>query len=351
MEFAWPIMLLGLAAVPFLCWGYVRLHRQRRRREVELADVHLLAHLWTPPSTFRQHLPIVFYLLALTILVLSLARPLAAIPLPVNRAVIVLAIDVSKSMIGEDVKPNRLKAAQAAALELLDAVPPTAKVGLVTFSDYAQVLVPPSTDRAAFKEALAGLQLQQATGIGSAIIEILRILPGRKDLLGDRLDPQPPGLFPRGVVPTPQPTPSPLPTPPAASTPADVPPAAIILFSDGVSNIGMEPAKAAALAREARVTIYGVGVGTPAGSVMQVEGQLVLVPFDAALLQQMAQLTGGQYFDVVSTADLREVYRKLGRAIGWETHRTEITSLLAGGAGSLLVLGAALSLAWFRRVP
>jgi len=131
----------------------------------------------------------------------------------------------------------------------------------------------------------------------------------------------------------------------------DLPPAAIVIFSDGVSNIGMEPTQAAAIARDAKVKIYGVGVGVPTGSVMQIEGQLVFVPFDPTLLQQMAELTQGQYFDLSSKDALREVYRKLGSAIAWETHRTEITSFLAAGAGALMMVGAALSLIWFRRLP
>jgi Ca-activated chloride channel family protein len=341
-------MLAGLAAIPLLVVAYIRLQRQRPTRAVVLADVYLQRHLFPSPSTFRRHLPAVFYLLALTALLFGLGRPLAVIPLPVNRAVIILAVDVSKSMIGEDVKPNRLKATQAAVLDLLAAVPPTAKVGLVSFSDYAQVLVPPSTDRIALKEAVAGLHLQQATGIGTAIIEILKILPGRKDVLADKFDTLPPGLVPRGVPPT-VPAPQPSPTPPVSAT--ELPPAAIIIFSDGVSNIGMEPIKAAALAKEAKVKIYGVGVGTPSGSVMQIEGQLVLVPFDATLLQQMAQLTEGQYFEISASTELREVYRKLGRVIGWEARRTELAPMLAGSAGLFLLVGATLSLAWFRRIP
>jgi len=341
-------MLVGLAALPILLGGYIRLERGRARRETALADAHLLGHLWTRPPALRRHLPMAFYLAALTILMLSISRPFAAVPVPINRAVIVLAIDVSKSMMGEDAKPNRLKAAQAAALDLLEAVPATAKVGLVSFSDYAQVLVPPTTDRVAFKEALDRLQLQQATGIGRAIIEILRILPGRKELVGDRLDAS---LLPRGALPPGVPLPTPSPAPPAVKDARDLPPAAIVIFSDGVSNIGMEPTQAAAIARDAKVKIYGVGVGVPTGSVMQIEGQLVFVPFDPTLLQQMAELTQGQYFDLSSKDALREVYRKLGSAIAWETHRTEITSFLAAGAGALMMVGAALSLIWFRRLP
>lgn len=349
MEFVWPVMLLGLAAVPLLAAGYVRLYRQRAARATALADVHLQERLWVSPETVRRHVPPALYLLAVTTLLIGLARPVATIPLPVNRAVIVLAVDVSKSMIGEDVKPNRLKATQAAILDLLDAVPATASIGLVSFSDYAQVLVPPSTDRIALKEAVAGLHLQQATGIGTAVIEILRIIPGRKGLLADKFDTQSPGIVPRGLPPTiPLPRPS---LPPRSADSTELPPAAIIIFSDGVSNIGAEPAKAAALAKEAKVKIYGVGVGTTSGSVMQVEGQLVFVPFDAALLQQMAHSTGGEYFEISASTELRQVYRKLGRVIGWERRRTELAPLLAGSAGGLLILGAALSLVWFRRVP
>lgn len=338
-------MLWGVLVVPLLLWGYAQLQRRRGRRETALADPHLIGHLWTRPSALRRHLPVAFYLLAVAALTVAMARPIAAIPLPVNRAALILAIDVSKSMIGEDVKPNRLKAAQQGALDVLASVPGSAKVGLIVFSDYAQVLVPPTTEREPLKEAIANLKIQQATGVGSAIVEALRALPGRKELLGDRLErllqSQQRNL--PFVVP-PQ-------TPPPTISPDDLPPAAIVIFSDGVSNLGVDPNQAAALAKEAKVKVYSVGIGTPEGSVMQVDGQLVLVPFDATLLQRIAQLTGGQYFDRSSSEELRRVYKQLGRSIGWERRRTEVTSFLAAGAGVLMIAGGLFSLLWFRRVP
>lgn len=346
MEFGWPVMLWGLLAFPLLLWGYVRVQRNRAVREVAFADAHLIGHLYTRPPALRRHLPVAFYLLAALVLLAAMARPMAAIPLPVNRAAIILAIDVSKSMIGEDVKPSRLKAAQQAALQVLETVPGSTKVGVVVFSDYAQVLVPPTTERETLKEAIAGLKVQQATGLGSAILESLRALPGRKEALGDRLNPpglrQPPQIL--------QPGPSPQ-SPPATISPEDLPPAAIIMFSDGVSNFGLDPAQAAALAREGRVKIYGVGIGTPGGSVMTVDGQLVLVPFDPTLLQRIAQFTDGKYYEISATEELKQVYRQLGRQMGWERRRTEITSVLAGGAGLLMLTGGVFSLLWFRRVP
>ncbi len=340
MEFGWPVMLWGLLAAPALLLAYVRAQRLRARWEAALADPHLLPALWSRPPAVRRHLPAGCYLTAVALLTLAMARPIAAIPLPTNRAALVLAVDVSKSMIGEDVRPNRLEAARAAALDVLQAVPGSTRVGLIAFSDYAQVLVPPTTDREALREALTGLKVLQATGVGGAIVEALRVLPGRAEVLGDRL-----AALTQPAVPRPQPPAS----PPAA--PADLPPAAVVILSDGVSNLGVDPAVAARLARDGNVKIYTVGVGAPGGSVMEVDGQLVLVPFDPAVLQQIAQLTGGRYLDVGRRDELRQVARDLGRAIGWERRRTEITSLLAGAAGLLVLTGASLSLVWFRRVP
>ena len=349
MEFGWPLMLWGTLAVPLLLWAYVRLLRRSARRETVLADPHLLGLLWTRPSPVRRHAPVAFYLAAVAFLTFAMARPIAAIPLPVNRAALIIAIDTSKSMIGEDVQPNRLKVAQAAALDLLRSMPSTAKVGLVAFSDYAQVLVPPTTERQILRDAIAGLKVQQATGVGSAIVESLRVLPGRKELLGERLNVQQPGQ--PGASPF-----APLPPPPVLppspdQKPGDVPPAAVVILSDGVSNLGVNPNLAISLAVDGKVKVFGVGVGTPNGSVMTVDQQLVMVPFDARLLQQIAQATGGKYFEISQDDELRKVYKQLGRSIGWERRRTEVTSILAGAAGLLMVTGALLSLMWFRRIP
>jgi Ca-activated chloride channel family protein len=340
VEFGWPVMLWGLLAAPALLLAYLRAQRLRARAEAALADPHLLGALWQRPPAVRRHLPVGCYLTAVALLTLAMARPTASVPLPTNQATLVLAIDVSKSMIGQDVRPNRLQAAQQAALEILEAVAGSARVAVVAFSDYAQVLVPPTTDREAAREALAGLKVLQATGVGAAIVEALRILPGRPEALGDRLAAltQPGG--PRHPAP-----------PASAPAPEALPPAAVVILSDGVSNLGVDPTAAARLARDANVKIYGVGVGAPGGSVMEVDGQLVLVPFDPTLLQQIAQLTGGRYADVTRRDELRQWARQLGRAIRWERRRTEITSPLAGLAGLLVLTGASFSLLWFRRVP
>lgn len=348
-------MLWALAALPLLLWAYLGVLRRQQRMRERLADTRLLAYLVTPLPPWRRHLPVGIYLVAILLLVLAMARPIAAIPLPVNRAAVVIAIDTSKSMIAEDVKPNRLDAARNAAREFIRTMPGGARIGLIAFSDYGTVLVPPSTDRQALGEALDRLQPQQATSVGSAILEALRVLPLRREFLGDRLErlrgpvPQASPLFP---FPLPAPTPTPTPGPPASPPSVnDLPPAAILIFSDGVSNLGADPRAAAALAAEARVKIYAVGLGQQGGSVMTYQNQLVLVPFDPILLQEVARLTGGEYFSASNLDDLRRIHRQLGRAIGWERRRTEVTSLVAGAAGVLMLTGGLLSMLWFRRLP
>src|SRR3972149_2346940 len=197
MAFTWPVMLWALLALPLLVWAYLVVLRRQRRMQERLADSHLLAYLVAPVSAWRRHLPVAIYLGAVLLLVLAMARPIAAIPLPVNRAAVVIAIDTSKSMIAEDVKPNRLEAAKNAARDFVKAMPPSARIGLIAFSDYGTVLVPPSTDRQALDEALNRLQPQQATAVGSAILEALRVLPLRKEVLGGRVGARA-GPLPRG---------------------------------------------------------------------------------------------------------------------------------------------------------
>lgn len=348
MEFGWPVMLWGLLAVPALAWGYVRMQQYAARHQ-RLADPHLTGFLWQRPPALRRLFPLILYGVAVSLLLFAVARPIAALPLPVNRAALILAIDVSKSMIGDDIKPSRLAATKESALAALDAVPRSTQVGIVIFSDYAQILVPPTTDRQQLREAIENLKLQQATGVGGAIVEALRALPGRREFLGDKLNVG--RQFPGQPAPLPSPPPQTPGGPPVPLRAEDLPPAAIVIFSDGVSNIGVDPAQAAALAKEGRVRVFGVGVGTPAGSVMTIDGQLVLVPFDSRVLQQIAQLADGRYLDITQKDELKKAYQELGRSIGWEKRRTEISSIVVGGAGILLVAGGLLSLVWFRRVP
>lgn len=336
MEFLWPVMLYGLLVVPLALWGYLRLLRLRERAAVAYADPHLFERLMRRARPLQRHLPVALYLAAVALLVLAAARPVAAIPLPVNRAAVVLVIDTSKSMLATDTKPSRIEAAKDAAGRFLRTVTGSAAVGLVSFSDYATVLVKPTTDRQALLDAIERLKAEQATAIGSAIVTAVRALPGRSGagIAVAPGQPQPPGV--------PAPTGEP---------PADLPPGAVIVFSDGVSNIGADALQAAEVARRWRVTVYTVSVGTPGGGIVTLDGQNYFAPFSPDLLQRIADTTGGRYFAGPDNDDLRRIYGALGRVMGWESKRTEVTAVVTGGATLVMLLGAGLSLVWFRRVP
>ncbi len=347
MTFTWPGMLWALWGLLLLVWGALAAARRRRSTETRLADAHLFPRVVGHRNPWRARLPLALHLSAVALLVFAMARPVALVSLPVNRAAIVLAIDTSQSMMADDLKPSRLEAAKAAARNVLRALPRSVRVGLVAFSDVGTVLVPPSIERPMLEDALERLRPQQSTAVGSAVVEGLSILPGRREFLGERLarlrntgpqDPLSPAT-PPGTA------------PPVRPDVGDLPPAVMILLSDGVSNTGVDPRVPATLAVEARVRIHAVGFGQVSGAVMPYGGRLVLVPFDPTSLQQLAQQTGGEYLRSSDEEGLRRLARQVGRAIGWERRRTELTAVFAGTAGLLMLAGAGLSLTWFRRLP
>ena len=344
MEFTQPLMLLWVALVPLLLLGHWGLSRRQRRIAERFADARLFEQLVVRPSAWQRALPVACYLIGILLLAVAMARPVAAIPLPVNRAAVIIAIDTSKSMMATDVPPTRLEAARRAAREFADLVPRSTKIGLVAFSEYGTVLLPPTTDRTALYEALDRLQTQSATSVGGGILEAVRVLPDRARLLGERLD----RLLRQGTGRPSAPQPAPNEPPPSLD---QIAPASIIVFSDGVNNFGPDPYEAAALARDGKVKIFTIGLGIPGGTVMRVEGQMVLVPFDPSGLQRIAQMTDGRYFASATEEELRRVYRQLGRIMGWERTRMEVSFLLAGVAALFMLTGGGLSLIWFRRVP
>ncbi len=343
MEFAWPLMLGALGVVPVLWAGYRLLSRRQRKISEQFAEAHLFEQLVVRPPAWQRGLPVWCYLAATSLLALAMARPVAALPMPVNRAAVMVAIDTSKSMVATDVPPTRLDAAKAAARQFARSVPRSTKIGLVTFSEYGTVLLAPTTDRTAFVEALERVDTQTATSVGGGILEALRVLPGREALLREQLE----RLLRPGVQ-----TPA-RPANPQEPRPRleDLAPASIILFSDGVNNFGPDPFEAAQLAREGRVRIYTIGLGTLGGTVMRIDGQMVLVPFDPTGLERIAQMSEGRYFASPTDDELQKAYRQLARVIGWERTRMEVSFLLTAGAGLFILTGGVLSMVWFRRVP
>jgi Ca-activated chloride channel family protein len=341
VEFTWPVMLWGLLLLPaFVGWYVLGARRVQRSAAQRFADTPLFARLAVRLPRIRRHVSMGLYFAALGLLLAAAGRPVAAIPMPVNKATVMLVVDTSGSMAAPDVSPTRLDAARMAVRVFLDNFPQGPKVGLVSFSTYPTLNVPPTPDHQAVRDGLAALKPQEATAIGDALALALKAIPGRTVDVPDAR----PGPF--GVSPG---TPSPPASPPR---PGDLPPAAIILLSDGGQNAGTaDPLRMALLARQQKVKIYTIGLGAPGGGVFMYQGQMVLVPFNPTLLQQIASMADGKFFFSPSARDLAQVYRDLGRTIGWETHKTEVSALFVGGAGVLMLGAGLLSLVWRGRLP
>jgi Ca-activated chloride channel family protein len=344
-------MLWGLVLLPALVgWYLVGVHRTRRRAAERFAEGPLFAQLATSLPRLRRHVSMALYFVALALLLGAVGRPVMGIPMPVNKAVVVLAVDTSGSMMATDLEPSRLEAAKVAARAFVDAFPQGPRIGLVSFSTYATLMIPPTPDHEAVKQAIATLKPQEATAIGDGILVALKALPGRAlDLPESR--PGPFGPPPSGPPPFGAPPSQPL-APSARLHPEDLSPAAILLLSDGGQNAGTaDPLKMALLAKQLKVKIYTVGLGAPGGSVFNYRGQMVFVPFDPTLLQQIATVTDGKFFMSSATQGLKQIYRDLGRVLGWETRKTEVSSLFVGAAGLLLLAGGVVSLLWTGRLP
>ena len=133
------------------------------------SDLDLLANVVSRSPGWRRHLPPALYLLALTGLLLSLARPQAVTLVPKEQATIMLVMDTSGSMNATDVAPSRLISAEQAAMVFIDQVPEKFRIGVVAFSGTAQILVRPTTDRIAVRDALTSLHAEGPTAMGDAI--------------------------------------------------------------------------------------------------------------------------------------------------------------------------------------
>ena len=115
MAFLWPEFLWLLLAVPALIGLYFLLLRRKKKQALRYASLAMVRDAMSAGQRFRRHVPALLFLLALTALVVAVARPTATLTLPSQHEIIILAMDVSGSMRAADVEPNRLGAAQAAA--------------------------------------------------------------------------------------------------------------------------------------------------------------------------------------------------------------------------------------------
>lgn len=317
MSFAWPLALLGLLAVPLLVRWYAKAQRRRSLAAQAFVTPALRASVAPRGPGWRRHVPMLAFALALAVLIVAAARPQRSVAVPVSEGAIMLAQDVSSSMTATDVRPSRLQAAKQADSRFLASVPSTIEVGLLEFARTPVVLQSPTTDHSLTTAALAQFHTSGGTAIGDAILTAVRLLTSLPPKDGKR------------------------------------PPGAIVLASDGASNVGSDPLAAARQAAAQHIPVYTIALGTPNGTYTEQRGpQTVSVPAppDPQELAQIASLSRGRSFTVATASGLRDAYDHLAATLGHKQVKHEVTASFAGGGLALLLLGSVLSLLWFGRL-
>ena len=345
MSFLWPTMLWLLLALPALVALYLWLLRRRKQAVLRYANLALVKEAIGSGQRWRRHVPPALFLLALAAMILATARPAAVITLPSQHDTVVLAMDVSRSMLAEDVQPNRITAAQAAARAFIADQPARTRIAIVAFAGTASVVQAPTNSREDLLAAIDRFQLQRATAIGNAIIvSLATIFPEAKIDIAAVNATRRGGGIPLDPNPSPN-APAFKPVPPGSYTGA-----VIILLTDGQATTGVDPIEAARMAADRGVRIFTVGIGTKEGEILRTEGWSMRVRLDEESLKTIADLTRGEYFYAGTALDLKKVYETLNAKLVMETRQTEVTALFAALAAVLAALAAGLSLWWFNRL-
>lgn len=346
MNMLWPGFLYLLLLIPLLVVVYIWLLNRRRRFVIRYSSLLLVREAASHQSWLRRHLPFILFLFALASLVLALTRPTAEIVVPSNRATIILAMDVSRSMCSTDIPPNRLVAAQEAAIEFVNNQDEGTQIGIVAFAGFAELVQPPTKDRRLLANAITNLYPARRTAIGSAILRSI-------DAISEIDNRVAPTQLDASTQPVPE---------------GEFAPHIIVLLTDGSSNAGPSPFSAANEAVLRGIRVYTIGFGTLfntspmiCGDVFSENdqfggGQGFGVPFgggggfrrelDEVTLKQVADMTGGSYYAATSAGELQNVFRNLPTYLVVTRETTEISAFFNAFAVLLILAALYLSLRW-----
>ena len=322
-EYFWLLLVIPL----LIAWYWFR--HKNSNPEVRFSGLRVFSDMPGSPKTWLIHSLFVLRILAITLLIVALARPQSTSSkqnIHIEGIDIVMALDVSGSMLARDFKPDRLEAAKEVAKEFIEKRP-NDRVCLVIFSGEAFTQVPLTTDHSMiydlFREVESGM-IEDGTAIGDGLATSVSRL---KD--------------------------------------SDAISKVIILLTDGVNNSGsLDPLSAAELAKMFGIRVYTIGVGSEGYAPYPVQDQFgrismqqMEVQIDEELLQQIAALTGGQYFRATDNEGLREVYDQIDKL---EKSKIDITEFrkkhemflsFALWALAIFVLEITLRYLYFRLLP
>jgi Ca-activated chloride channel homolog len=293
VHFVWPFAAIVLAfGSCLIAWSL-----NRKQENSSSYAIHPDARFLSG-SNWKSRVPAALFGLAVIAGLLASARPEMPFWAPDPQARVVLALDVSRSMRADDIKPTRIEAATTAAKKFVSSLPSGVHIGLVTFSAGAVLNVPVGADRTRVLEALENPELGHGTAIGAGLLEAVQALRHGSSS------------------------------------------ATVVLLSDGSNTTGPTPLEAAEQAKRARVTVHTIGVGSlglrynPTGSAA---GALYWMGFDEAALKLIARTTGGQYHFVDTSQAFERAYSRLSGSLGWAWMRTEVTALAALISGLFLI--------------
>ncbi len=294
MYFEYPY-LLWLLAVPVLLLAlYVWKELKERRPHLRVSTITPWKAGGSSILGIIRHLPEAFRIAALCLLVVCIARPRSRSEMErvdTEGIDIVLAVDVSTSMLARDFKPDRLSAAKDISIEFI-AERPTDRMGIVVFAGESYTQCPLTTDRATLINLMKEVQtdlIEDGTAIGNGLATAVARM---KD--------------------------------------SDAKSRVVILLTDGVNNRGeVDPAMAAEIAKTYGIRVYTIGVGRQGEAPYPVQTpwgmgvQMMPVQIDEDLLKQIAAETGGKYFRADDNTKLAEIYSEIGRM---EKTRTTVDS-------------------------
>ena len=339
MSFIWPTVLLLLLAIPLGSALYLRRERRRRQRIVEtLGTLQPAARPGDAgrAALLRRRIPAALFVTGLAVLVLAMARPQSVIGVPRFEGTVILAFDVSGSMSATDMDPTRMEAAKTAARTFVSGQPSSILIGVVAFSDTGFSMLVPSDDQSQVLAAIDRLGPERGTSIGRGIVSSMTAIAAAER------DPE------AGYYTNKSPEPDAL---PPVVTPGSFAPAAIVLLTDGENNQQPDPIAAAQAAAERGIRIFPVGLGTEAGTTIEVEGFRVHSRLDEPSLRRIAELTDGKYYAAAAPEELAGIYDDIETRFVIRPEATEITSFVAGAGLLILLLGALGGLLWLGRAP
>jgi len=344
MEFIWSPILYLYALIPLLIIAYIIILRRRKPYAVRFSSLSLIRAAMPKRSQWKRHLPFALFLLAMSSLIMAMARPVSTVTLPAANSTIILAIDVSRSMCSTDIAPNRLESAKAAAMQFIKSQDSNTQIGIVVFAGFAAIAQPPTTDRALLEATIQNIATARRTAIGEGILMSLNAIAEIDDSVVSPYSSAPFEPLPEGQF----------------------VPAIVVLLTDGVTTSGIPPLDAAQMAKDRGVRVYTIGFGTTNNtSPMNCNpyAPQFVDPFggpftggggnggfrreiDEDTLKQVADMTGGAYHLAESSTELQDVFDSLPTQLFTVTETTEISVIFSAVAALFVLLAIILSIIW-----